>query len=788
MNLAALAKEKILFVDGGLGSLLQKAGLPPGMPPPRWNLLNPEKVKQAHLDYLNAGAEIITSNTFGVHRGHFAEDLEKIIESGVALVRSAIKEAGHGIAALNLGPTGSLLSPMGDLPFEDAVSLFREAAEIGAKAGAELILIETMADAYEMKAAVLGAKEACRLPIIASFTLNENGRLLTGGDIEGMVALLESLGVSALGLNCGFGPEQMASLIKQVLKCASVPVLLSPNAGLPEVADGETRFNVGPEEFAKTMLSLIKEGLSLAGGCCGTTPAHIRAMVDLAKDLRPTPLSKKNETVISSGSQTVRFQTGCKVIGERINPTGKKKLQQALREGDINYVLTEAIAQMQLKADILDVNMGLPGIDEAAWLKNAVEAIQSVCPLPLQLDTATPSALEDALRVYNGKPLINSVSGKQSAMDEIFPLMKKYGGAVVALLLDENGIPDTVQGRLSIADKILKEAAKHGIDQKDILFDTLTMTISTDKNAARNTLHTLREITKRGLKSVLGVSNISFGLPEREQINASFLAMAVENGLSAAILNPKSSLMMNSLYSANVLVGAETGLQTYLDLYTGEKATAAPQKAAMSLFECVLAGLEAPACETAEALLQAGEKPLEMIETILMPALDEVGKRYESGKIYLPQLLSSAAAAKAAFKAVQSVLEKQGGTQIKGKVALATVEGDIHDIGKNIVKVILQNYGYEVIDLGRDVKPEAVLETAQKENLLLVGLSALMTTTVPAMEKTISLLHEKMPHVKIMVGGAVLTESFAKQIGADCYCKDAVASVQFAREVFSRHG
>jgi Methionine synthase I, cobalamin-binding domain len=788
MNLAALLKQKILIVDGGMGSLLQAMGLPAGMPPPKWNALEPEKVKQVHLDYLRAGADIITANTFGANSLHFPNDLEEIIKTGVTLALAALEDAGHGFAALNLGPTGRLLKPHGDLPFEQAVSLYFEAASLGAKAKADLILIETMTDAYELKAAVLGVKEACDLPIIASFTLNENGRLLTGGDIRGTVAMLESLGVSAIGLNCGFGPEQLNPFIQEMLVCASVPVLLSPNAGLPEVKCGHTHFNVGPEAFAEKMLPLLKSGLSMVGGCCGTTPAHIKAMADAVKGLLPLPVQKKTETVISSGSLAVVFDKGCKMIGERINPTGKKRLQQALREDDMDYILSEAVTQMQLKADVLDVNVGLPGIDEGEWLKKAVQAIQAVCPLPLQLDTANPDALEQALRIYNGKPLINSVSGKRSVMDKVFPLMKQYGGAVVALLLDEEGIPADVQGRLAIAEKILAEAEKYGIDKKDILFDALTMTISTDAESARVTLDTLREIKALGMGSILGVSNISFGLPERGQLNAAFLAMAVQNGLSAAILNPQSAVMTASLHSANALVGADSGFQNYIGLYAGEKAAPTTEKPAMDLSDCVLSGLEKASKESTAALLASGMPPLTIIETLLMPALDEVGKRYETGRIYLPQLLISAAAAKAAFAAVQKALGANADTKKAGKLALATVEGDVHDIGKNIVKVILENYGFEVIDLGKDVKPETVLHTVEKEGLRLVGLSALMTTTVPAMEKTIALLHDKAPHVKIMVGGAVLTESYAAQIGADCYCKDAVASVQFAKEVFLHHG
>lgn len=787
MDLSALLKEKIVIVDGGMGSLLQEMGLKGGDKPEQWNRDYPERIVGIHQAYLAAGADIITTNTFGANRLHFGDNLPQIIAAAVKNAKTAAKTQKHGHVAMDLGPTGRLLAPHGDLPFEEAVALFHEAATLGAAAGADLFIIETMSDAYEMKAAVLGAKEAADLPIIATFTVSENGTLLTGGDIKGMVAMLEGLGVSALGLNCGFGPAQLKPFVLKVLECASIPVLLSPNAGLPEIINGQTHFALTPEAFADEMGALAAMGLSMAGGCCGTTPKHIRALADSLKNMPPPVIIAKNETVVSSGSMTIAFQKGCKVIGERINPTGKKRLQQALRENDMDYILNEAVSQMQLGADILDVNVGLPGIDESAWLKNAVCAIQAVCPLPLQLDTADPAALENALRIYNGKALINSVSGKQSSMDAVFPLVKKYGGVVVALLLDENGIPESASGRLAIARRIIAEASKHGIGQKNIVFDGLTMTVATDPAAARVTLDTVAMIAKElNMHTILGVSNVSFGLPERVQLNAAFLAMAVQGGLSAAILNPQSAPMMASLSASNALIGADTAFQTYLSRYGGKALEAAPTPTggAPSLFDCVLLGLEGGAKAAAKAALLSGLSPLDLIETILIPALDEVGRRYETGKFYLPQLLMSAAAAKQGFSVVSDALFKAGQAREKGeKIVLATVQGDIHDIGKNIVKVVLQNYGFDVIDLGKDVPPEAVLAAITAEQARLVGLSALMTTTVPAMEKTIALLKEKAPHVKIMVGGAVLTEGYATIIGADCYCKDAVASVQFAKGI-----
>ena len=789
MDFAKLLGSRLLFVDGGLGTMLQSMGLTGGQPPGVWNLAHPDRVRAVHEAYLAAGCDIITANTFVVDALHFGDQAAQIVRAGVLLVREAVEKAGRGIVAMDLGPTGKLLQPFGDLPFETAVTLFGDMAEAGAQAGADVIFIETVSDSYELKAAVLGARERTNLPIVATMMVNENEKLLTGGDIHGMVAMLEGLGVTALGLNCGLGPRQMLPLLQKVMACTSLPVQVCPNAGLPHLENGKTKFLLSPENFATGMEELAGLGPWLLGGCCGTTPAHMEAMIQRLKDIKLKPVVPKDDTVVCSYGKTVAFGGMPVLIGERINPTGKPRLKQALKEGDMAYLQQEAAGQQENGAHMLDVNVGLPGMDESAALKQAVESIQAVTDLPLQIDTADAKALEQALRVYNGKALVNSVTGKAASMTAVFPLVKKYGGAVVALPLDESGIPPTADGRLEIARKILKEAQNHGIPKKDILLDGLTMTVSTDKSAALVTLETIRRSGKElGLKTILGVSNVSFGLPRREKLNAAFFAMALAAGLDAAILNPHSAPMMEAFLAGAALAGRDEQFKDYIAAFGGQEASpvSAPSKGEPDLKEAVLKGLASQAGKAAQALLDSGREPLSLVEEELIPALSEVGSGFETGRLFLPQLLMSAEAAKAAFDKLRAALAASGQeTKSRGRILLATVEGDIHDIGKNIVKVLLENYGFHVIDLGRDVPAEVIVETAIRENIRLVGLSALMTTTVPGMEKTIRILREKKPGTLIMVGGAVLTGDYARQIGADFYGKDAMASVSYAREVFA---
>lgn len=784
MKLEELLGKRLVFVDGGMGTMLQAAGLTGGEAPERWNLTHPETVAEVHRAYLAAGCDIVTANTFGATGARFGAELQKVIQAGVELARQGVEEAGHGFAAFDMGPTGKLLAPYGELPFQEAVSLYRQAAAWGAEAGADLIIIETMGDPYEMKAAVLGAREACDLPILATMMADVNGRLLTGGTVETMAVLLDGLGVTALGLNCGLGGPEMLPLLRRIRRVTERPLLCSPNAGLPRMEGGRTVFPAGPEAFAQAQRELAQAGAWLLGGCCGTTPEHIRAMVAACREVAPAPVPPVTETWISSGSEAVCLDHGPVVIGERINPTGKKRMQEALRTGDVNYLLKEAVNQSAAGAAVLDVNVGLGGVDEAAWMERAVSAIQGVCTCPLQLDTADPEALARGLRAYNGKALINSVSGKQEVMDQVFPLAKRYGGTVVALLLDEEGIPDTAEGRVAIARRIMAEAARYGIAKRDLVMDALTMTVSTGERNALVTLETLRRCREElGVRTVLGVSNISFGLPQREKLAGPFLTLALGAGLDAAILNPLSEAMMDAWQAALTLTGRDKGCRAYLERFACAAPVKSGTQAAFSLEEAVRRGLRAEAERAARERLSEGEAPMDLVEKRLLPALTQVGDGYEAGTLFLPQLLMSAEAAQGAFALVQQALgEKSTGMRRQGRIALATVEGDIHDIGKNIVKVLLESYGFEVLDLGKNVRPEQVLAAVQAEKLHMVGLSALMTTTVPAMERTIALLRREAPDCRVVVGGAVLTPELAAAIGAHAYARDAMDTVRFARE------
>lgn len=821
-NILEEINRRKVFCDGGMGSLLQARGLKAGELPETWNLLHPEILKEIHEAYLEAGCDIVTTNTFGANRlkypagGDF--DLEAIIKAAVENARWAVKKAGKGFVALDLGPTGKLLKPLGDLDFDDAYHIYREAVVTGCQAGADLILIETMSDSYEAKAAVLAAKENSSLPVFATMIFDGKGKLLTGGNVESVVALLEGLGVDALGINCGLGPVQMKDILKEILAAASIPVIVNPNAGLPRSENGTTVYDIDEDQFAAVMEEIGEMGANVLGGCCGTTPGHIRKLTDRCKNQRQVLPTQKNRTVVSSYTHAVVIDKDPVIIGERINPTGKSKFKQALREHNLEYILQEGVVQQDQGAHVLDVNVGLPEIDEPRMMEEVIKELQSIIDLPLQIDTSDLTAMERAMRIYNGKPLINSVNGKKESMEAIFPLVKRYGGVVVALALDENGIPDTADGRIQIAEKIYKKAAEYGIQAKDILIDGLCLTVSSDSKGALTTLETLRRVKEQlGGKTILGVSNISFGLPQREIINGAFFTMAMANGLNAAIINPNSQVMMKAYYSFRALADLDRQCGDYIEVYgspsagsgagaakgAGEKsenssmagrglssgrpgALAGSLSAganAMELGDCIRRGLKERAHEAVKELLtQKGA--LDIIHEEMIPALDYVGKGFEKGTVFLPQLLMSAEAAKAAFDVIKDEMSKSGLSQEKkGTIVLATVKGDIHDIGKNIVKVLLENYSYEVLDLGKDVAPERIVETAVKHHVPLVGLSALMTTTVPSMEETIKKLREEAPWVKVMVGGAVLTEEYARTIGADQYCRDAMASVKFAESV-----
>ena len=789
-----LGKE-LLFFDGGMGTLLQERGLGPGELPETWNLIHPDVIRDIHRSYIEAGSDIVLTNTFGANALKFHDDgcsLEEIVKKGVENVKRAAEEAKVGrtvYTALDMGPTGKLLKPMGDLDFETAYEAFKEVAIWGEEAGADLIHIETMSDTYELKAAVLAAKENTSLPVFATAIFDERGKLLTGADVPSVVALLEGLRADAIGINCGMGPEQMLPVLEQFLKYSSLPVIVKPNAGLPKQKNGQTYYDVDPEQFAGLMKQVVQMGAVVVGGCCGTTPDHIRMMRELCGEMPAVPVTEKSFTVVSSYGQSVFLGSGSRIIGERINPTGKKRFKQALKEHDLDYILREGITQQDNGAHILDVNVGLPDIDEPALMKEVVQELQSVTNLPLQIDTVDGEAMEAALRIYNGKAMVNSVSGKQESMDTVFPLIKKYGGVVIGLTLDEGGIPGDVDGRVRIAEKIIREAEKYGIRKKDIVIDALAMTISSEPEGAKVTLETLRRLRDElHVCTVLGVSNISFGLPSRPVINSSFYTMAMMNGLTAGIINPASEEMMRAWYAYHALMNLDPNCENYI----GKYASAAPAvstaaqtgKSSMGLQEAIIKGLREEAHSVTVSMAEERE-PLEIINSELIPALNRVGEGFEKGTVFLPQLLMSAEAAKSAFAVLKDRMDQSGEVQEKiGTVVLATVKGDIHDIGKNIVKVLLENYSFDVIDLGKDVPPEQIVETVLSKNVRLVGLSALMTTTVVSMEETIKQLREKAPGCRVMVGGAVLNQDYADMIGADFYGKDAMQSVHYAQKLF----
>lgn len=796
MLLERLGKE-LLFFDGGMGTLLQAEGLQPGELPETWNIERKETIRKIHQSYFEAGSDIVLTNTFGANALKFHDEncsLKAIIDAAVENVRfgakAGIRDGRDYYVALDIGPTGKLLKPLGDLSFEDAYEAFKEVVQYGEKAGADLIHIETMSDTYEVKAAVLAAKENTNLPVFATMIFDDKGKLLTGGDVPSVVALLEGLRVDALGINCGMGPKQMLPILQQIAQYTSLPIIVKPNAGLPKQRDGQNYYDVTPDVFAKQLQEIVKAGACVIGGCCGTTPKHIRAMISACKDLEMTKPTFKNHTIVSSYGKAVELGDMPVIIGERINPTGKSKFKQALKEHNLDYILKEGITQQDKGAHILDVNVGLPDIDEVVMMKEVVRELQSVTSLPLQIDTVDTEAMEQAMRIYNGKPMVNSVSGKQESMNAVFPLIQKYGGVVIGLTLDENGIPKTAKGRLEVAGKIIEEAKKYGIDKKDIVIDVLTMTISSEPNGAKTTLEALKMVRDTyGVRTALGVSNISFGLPSRPVINANFYTMAMQNGLTAGIINPSSEDMMRSYHSYCALMNYDTNCENYIAHYGNQEPakTTVPAGQQIDLKTAIEKGLKEDAYQTTVALVKTKE-PLEIINTYLIPALDTVGKGFEKGTVFLPQLLMSADAAKSSFAVLKEELEKNGGEEKeKEKVILATVKGDIHDIGKNIVKVLLENYSFEVIDLGKDVAPECIVETVLEKEVKLVGLSALMTTTVVSMEETIRQLREKAPDCKVMVGGAVLNQEYADMIGADFYGKDAMQSVYYAQKILTNH-
>lgn len=790
--------KKLLFFDGGMGTMLQKNGLGAGEVPELLNLTNPQLIERIHTGYLEAGSDIITTNTFGANplkTEEIGESIDMIIAAAIGCAKKAINKFSDKprFVAFDIGPCGKLLEPMGSLSFDDCYSSFAKIAKTAEKCGADLVIIETMSDTLEAKAAVLAVKENTSLPIFCTMTFDEQYKTLTGGDVHVMSAIMEGLGVDCVGINCGLGPMQISEMMTELSKISSIPIMAQPNAGLPQICDGKTVYDVSPETFGLQCEEMAKLGVSVLGGCCGTTPDHIRSLVEHTSKYTPT-VEEKNITVVSSYSKTVVLGKGPVIVGERINPTGKKKFKEALRNNDIDYILGEAFSQRDAGAHILDVNVGLPEIDECSTMESAVKAISAAVNLPLQIDSSDPATIERAMRIYNGKPMVNSVNGKEESIKAIMPIVKKYGGVLVGLCLDENGIPSTADERFEIAKKIQKRAEEYGIHKKNLVMDALTLTVSAQQKESAETIKALKRIKDElGICTTLGVSNISFGLPRREIINSTFFALALHSGLDACIINPCADSMINTYRAFMALSCFDEDCQNYVSAYAGTKAQTTTivtdkkddeVKNTNRLFDIIVKGLKDQSYDETVNELKT-QDPMDIINNILVEALNVVGREFEKGTMFLPQLMMSAETVKNAFNAIKEHIEKSGKKQeSKGKIALATVKGDIHDIGKNIVKVLLENYGYEIYDLGKDVPPETIVNALRDNDIHLCGLSALMTTTVVSMEDTIKAIRDAGLDTKVWVGGAVLTQEYADMIGADKYCKDALSSVNYANEFF----
>ena len=804
-------RKKRYVLDGGMGTMLQSAGMSPEETTTEFGLAHPEILTQIHKKYIEAGADIVYASTFGTNRFKKKEIGECTLQEAVRIqVQAAVKAKeimaaqGREVAvAIDLGPLGELLEPMGTLSFEDAYDAFREVIQAGCDL-ADLIVIETMTDLYEVKAAVLAAKETCDLPVVVTMTFEENGRTFTGVSLEAMALTLEGLGVDAMGINCSLGPVEIFPMAEKLRSLTDLPLVIKPNAGLPDPATGA--YDITCDQFVEKMEDFLKLGIELIGGCCGTTPEYIEGLAKIAAKFGGTedsakPSEEKKTLQVCSGNTVVTVDH-VTVIGERINPTGKKRLKQALLDEDFDYILSQAIEQIDAGAEILDVNVGVPSLDDVKMLPLVIKKLQSITGLPLQIDSGNPEAIEAALRVYNGKAIVNSVNGEEKVMENILPLVKKYGAAVVGLTLDENGIPNKAEDRFAIAKRILERALEYGIPRENVIIDCLTLTASAQQKEVVETLKAVRMVKEQlGLKTALGVSNISFGLPLRPIINRTFLTMAMECGLDLPIINPNSEDMMASIFAFHVLHNIDENATAFIERYgdaaletskisqkkdTAVTGSSANGEGSHDIFYCIEKGMKADTVVAVEKLLQ-DHTEMELVNDFLIPALDKVGQGFEKGTIFLPQMLQAATAAQAGFDIVKTKLaESDKETVSLGQVVIATVKGDIHDIGKNIVKVIMENYGFQMIDLGRDVPPETIVETVKEKNIKLVGLSALMTTTLKSMEETIVAVKEAAPDCKVMVGGAVLTADYAEKIGADYYCKDAMKSVEAAQEVF--HG
>ncbi|MEG0668056.1 MAG: homocysteine S-methyltransferase family protein [Clostridium sp.] len=780
-------KENILLFDGAMGTMLQNKGLKLGGIPEELNFTNYEMIKDIHKEYIEAGCNVITLNTFGANRKKLESSeysTEDIIKSAFKIAKDAIGD-NKVYVAQDVGPIGELLEPMGTLSFDEAYEIFKEQVLVGKELGVDVFLVETMTDLYEAKAAILAIKENLDIPVFCTMSFEANGRTFTGCTPSSMAITLEGLGVDAVGVNCSLGPNEILPIIQEITKWTNIDIMVQPNAGLPKLSMGKEYYDISVEEFRNGIDSFIQEGVSIVGGCCGTTPEYIKSLRDLINDSRKIIRDNISNYAVCTPSKTVLLN-GVNVIGERINPTGKKLFKEALKNNNMDYILKQGIEQVDAGADILDVNVGLPEIDEVEMMKKVVTEIQSILDTPLQIDSTDSKVIENGLRYYNGKAIVNSVNGEDAVLERILPIVKKYGAAVVGLTLDDNGIPKTAEERFIIAEKILNKAIEYGIKKEDVYIDTLTLTASAQQEEVIETLKALTMVRDRlGLKTVLGVSNISFGLPNRALINESFLTLALSHGLTMPILNPNAAGMMNAIRAYRVLYNIDKGSKDYIETFVNAQPgqVVSQTSSVLGLKDIVIKGIKEEAASCTREMLKDNEE-LDIVENYLIPALDVVGDKYDKGELFLPQLIQSAETVKKAFEVLkESLLSKNSNSISKGKIILATVKGDIHDIGKNIVKVILENYGYDIIDLGKDVPIEKVVEEAKKQNVTLVGLSALMTTTLKSMEETIKALDKELPHVQTLVGGAVLTPEYAEMIGADYYARDARESVEIARRV-----
>ena len=792
MDLENRLGKKVMIFDGAMGTVLQQRGLKAGSVPEKLNIDKKEVIIDIHKSYLKAGSEILTTNTFGANKLKLSEidySVEEIISAAVENAKKAVDQSSSkALVALGIGPLGELLEPMGSLSFDEAYSLFQQQVLQGVKSGADIIHIETIADLYEAKAAVLAAKENSDLPVFCTLTFEEDGRTFTGANINSMISVLEGLGVDALGLNCSLGPEKLEALTEEVLRYSNTPVILQANAGLPVVEEGKTVFKLSPEQYFKPIARLYEQGLAVIGGCCGTNEDFIALMADSLKD-KPVKETKSESRTIACTPSSWKDLERINVVGERINPTGKNEFKKALRNNDLDYIIRVAVEQVEAGADILDVNLGLPEINEKEMMVKLIKELQAILDIPLQIDSSNASVIAEGLRYYNGTAVVNSINGEAEVLEKILPLIKKYGAAVIALTMDENGIPETAEGRFKIAQRIVKKAEEYGIKREKIIIDCLTLTASAQQKGVKETLKALQMVKEKlNLKTTLGVSNVSFGLPARAVLNRNFLTLALYQGLNLAIMDPNDKEMMANIKAFKVLANIDKGAGEYIEFMAdidAEQEKAGSALESMDLAEVIVKGIKKEAAKLTKELLKEKDA-LEIVNKDLIPALDIVGERYEKGEIFLPQLVQSAETVKEAFAVLKTEMLKNGGKDIsKGKIVLATVKGDVHDIGKNIVKTVLENYGYKIIDLGRNVAEEEVKKAVKANNIKLLGLSALMTTTVKNMEKTIQIVKEENPDCKIMVGGAVLTPDYAEMINADYYAKDAREAVEIAKKIFA---